>query len=407
MSIHQLELKKLERKYLLFYNGTCYEIGELLFLILQQLQMDRTWTEVHSFLIQEKNITLSVQTINEMVDEKLQPIFSKKASKPSSYIYGQVSLLKGVMLRRFTTFFQVLFHQKIFKGVLAFSVLMTITYFTLTYHSLESQFTMHSMQHWGITFFVTYLLSVGMMLFHELGHATASAHFKINSNKIGFGFYLVFPVFFTDVSKIWLLNTKERMIVNIAGIYFQLLINNILIITSFFFSNTNIIHSVTQLMLFSNSIIILNCLNPFLRNDGYWLYSDFFDIPNLMEVSLHTPVDFLKKYLHSSKRAYKNTLLQEFKPTILIYGLINYVVLGFVGYLIITTLLHYSGLIFSLINDDESVNSFINNNSFFDLVKIFFSYIITVLYVFKALKYFYRVSKNSFFKFDLSYTPST
>lgn len=59
---------------------------------------------------------------------------------------------------------------------------------------------------------------------HEIGHASACRHFGVKHGGIGFGLYLTFPVFYTDVSEIWKLKRTERIVVNMAGVYFQLIL---------------------------------------------------------------------------------------------------------------------------------------------------------------------------------------
>jgi putative peptide zinc metalloprotease protein len=128
-------------------------------------------------------------------------------------------------------------------------------------------------------------------LFHEIGHATACARFGIYPGRIGFGFYLMLPVFFADVSQAWRLNRWKRIIVNLSGIYFELifclLILGILSLTR----NFNLI--TVPVILFIKTIFNLN---PFFRTDGYWVLSDAFNIPNLRKVSNEA----LMKCLYSS-----------------------------------------------------------------------------------------------------------
>jgi putative peptide zinc metalloprotease protein len=119
-------------------------------------------------------------------------------------------------------------------------------------------------------------------LFHELGHATAAARYKITPKEVGFGFYLVLPVLYTDISRVWMLDKYKRILVNLAGIYFQLLINLLLCIA--YLMSLHWGHSATYLIisfLLTNATLAVYSLNPFFRNDGYWVCSDYFSLPNL------------------------------------------------------------------------------------------------------------------------------
>ena len=55
---------------------------------------------------------------------------------------------------------------------------------------------------------------------HEIGHATATSFFGASHGGIGGGFYLFSPVYFADVTDIWRLKKWQRIVVNVAGVYF-------------------------------------------------------------------------------------------------------------------------------------------------------------------------------------------
>jgi putative peptide zinc metalloprotease protein len=123
---------------------------------------------------------------------------------------------------------------------------------------------------------ITYLVTFLSVLFHEFGHLSACQYFDCPHGEIRLGLYLVFPVFYANVSSAWRLDRKARVVVDLAGMYFQL----ILTIPVFL-----LYHSTQEkacLLLFLElDAMILFCLNPFLRFDGYWLCSDLLGVPNL------------------------------------------------------------------------------------------------------------------------------
>jgi len=129
-----------------------------------------------------------------------------------------------------------------------------------------------------------YLLAICALLFHEVGHAAASSSWGVKPHEIGFGFYFIFPVFYSNVNDIWKIDRWKRISVNFGGIYFQTISNSILICILFLSGlNTD---SLTVRILYKvinvNFAVILFSLTPFFRNDGYWIYSDFFKLPNLL-----------------------------------------------------------------------------------------------------------------------------
>jgi putative peptide zinc metalloprotease protein len=104
---------------------------------------------------------------------------------------------------------------------------------------------------------------------HELEHASACRHFKVKYGGVGFGLYLTFPVFYTDVSETWKLKRKERLVVNMAGVYFQLIM-----LIPFFLLYFVTDNSISKWFLLTVNIGLLVTLNLFFKFDGYWIVSD-------------------------------------------------------------------------------------------------------------------------------------
>lgn len=112
---------------------------------------------------------------------------------------------------------------------------------------------------------------------HELAHAAACTNRGVRHGPIGFMIYTIFPALYTDVSNAWRLPSRDRLIVDGAGV-----------LTSFLLASTGaalLLISPNQpsalLLLLNDSFVLVN-LNPFLKMDGYWLISDLLRVPNLM-----------------------------------------------------------------------------------------------------------------------------
>jgi len=120
-------------------------------------------------------------------------------------------------------------------------------------------------------------LAICSCIAHELGHASACGKFGLKAGSIGFGFYLFMPVFYADVSNTWSLSPRKRIIINIAGMYFQLLISCLLVLIYLFTSNEWMLYASLV-----NIISFLPNLNPFVRYDGYWILSDLLGMNNII-----------------------------------------------------------------------------------------------------------------------------
>lgn len=114
------------------------------------------------------------------------------------------------------------------------------------------------------------------MFIHELGHATAAYKYGVSVGKMGIGIYLIYFIFFIDMTNAWELDRKKRIVNDLSGIYFQ----------TFFVLPVFITYMVTNDISLLCAVIIILCtslmnLIPFLRMDGYWLLTDYLAIQNI------------------------------------------------------------------------------------------------------------------------------
>ena len=199
----------------------------------------------------------------------------KKIGKPS-YLKLSFTLLKNKTILPIVRLMSPLFSDKLFYFLLAIFSLVVFGTLIAHFNSIKIGLENLNFGQWAL-----YILFAGTVLFfHEMGHAAACHRFGAKFGDIGFGFYLLSPVMFADVSDIWKLKPNKRIIVNLSGIYIELLIASILVLF-FFITRTN------NYLVYSSaiSLSLLANLNPFLRYDGYWVLSDMIGVPNLRMAS--------------------------------------------------------------------------------------------------------------------------
>lgn len=171
--------------------------------------------------------------------------------------------------------------------------------------------------------YIYFALLMFVLLFHETGHLIAANKFKAEPKSINFGIYFIFPVFYTNLSEIWKLSPNKRIIINLAGIYIQLIFG--LIAFLFYLSTKEIIFY----KLFSaNYLIILLNLNPFLRFDGFWVFTDFFKENDLMGKS--------NSYFRSIFKGNENT--EKYTPFLKIYTFFRIIFMVYIYSMIIYSL---------------------------------------------------------------------
>lgn len=198
---------------------------------------------------------------------------SRKVKGKDNYLKMRFVILRASLVTILAGKLTFLFEKRFFFTSLIVGVLYTSLSFIidLQLNMISSLVSMNFLY----LFFILLALSI---LFHELGHAAACLKFGAKAGAIGFGFYLIFPAFYADVTDTWRLKRHQRIIVDLAGIYMQLLFSVALCIA---FHVTGEL-SYLNLAFAIASMLIIN-INPFLRYDGYWILSDLTNIPNLKD----------------------------------------------------------------------------------------------------------------------------
>jgi putative peptide zinc metalloprotease protein len=122
----------------------------------------------------------------------------------------------------------------------------------------------------------SYALFLLSLLIHEFGHATASQRYGAEPSEIGFAMYLVYPALYSDVTSAWRLSRWKRVMVDVGGSYFQLIVG------CFFLALFKL--TGWQPLWAAFLMIIYTCifsLNPIFKFDGYWVAADILGVTNL------------------------------------------------------------------------------------------------------------------------------
>jgi putative peptide zinc metalloprotease protein len=117
------------------------------------------------------------------------------------------------------------------------------------------------------------LVSLGV---HELGHAAACARFGVRPGPIGATLYFVYPALYSDVSGAWALKRWQRVVVDLGGAYFQILVAGMVACAALRWPTSA---ANTALWLIVASLTL--SLNPVLKFDGYWVLADLLGVVNL------------------------------------------------------------------------------------------------------------------------------
>ena len=132
------------------------------------------------------------------------------------------------------------------------------------------------------TIFTFWISLAVVKIIHEFGHGLTAKHFGGEVHEMGMLFLVLTPALYCDVTDSWLLPNKwHRIWISAAGIYVELFLASL---ATFVWFNTEpgLLNSLSMAVMFICSVnTVLFNANPLLRYDGYYVMSDWLEIPNL------------------------------------------------------------------------------------------------------------------------------
>lgn len=254
-----------------------YELGQTACTIVESLQRsDMSLDELHDFL--QNSYTIPRERLQSALEQLCACGIIKDIQDSAIHVptrrkgpWLMVPLLPASLLTPFTNFLsKYLYVRWVWAAVvlgMALHVLAWIQHgkITLTIVHGHSQFATA----------IGLLLFSGMM--HEFGHAAACRNRGVRHGPVGIMIYTVFPALYTDVNEAWRLCSRDRLLVDSAGLLISFLLASIG--AAMFVLAPNYPSAI--LLVLNDSLLLIN-LNPFLKMDGYWIISDLLRVPNLM-----------------------------------------------------------------------------------------------------------------------------
>ena len=119
---------------------------------------------------------------------------------------------------------------------------------------------------------------------HELGHGISCRRFGGQCHEMGVMFLVLMPCLYCNVSDSWMIRSKwKRMSIAAAGIYIELVLASLATFV-WWFSQPGLINNLALNVMFVSSVsTLLFNANPLLRYDGYYILSDWLEVPNLRQ----------------------------------------------------------------------------------------------------------------------------
>ncbi len=148
----------------------------------------------------------------------------------------------------------------------------------------------------GIAQFAVTLFCVKIL--HELGHAYTAVRYGCRVPVIGIAFMMMAPILYTDVTDAWrLTDRRQRFAIDIAGVGVELALACLATFLWVFLPDGFMRQTAFMIATSSWIMSIGVNLNPFMRFDGYYIFSDLLGVENLQSRSFDLGVWKMRRVL--------------------------------------------------------------------------------------------------------------
>ncbi|MEM9941370.1 MAG: hypothetical protein AAF939_07235 [Planctomycetota bacterium] len=146
-------------------------------------------------------------------------------------------------------------------------------------------------------------LIAGIKVIHELAHAMACRKFGGECFEIGVLLLAFMPTLYCDVTDSWMFREKwKRMLVAFAGIYVELILASasafLWLLTEPGLANSAFFNIAVMCSL--NTVFVNG--NPLLKYDGYYIFSDWINQPNLQQTSARQWNQWKSRFFYQSQQ---------------------------------------------------------------------------------------------------------
>ena len=143
-----------------------------------------------------------------------------------------------------------------------------------------------------------WLTLLAVTTLHEFAHGLTCKRHGGEVHEMGFLMLLLMPCFYCNVSDAWLFPEKsKRLWVTFAGAYFELFLWALAVFVWRMTMADTLVNSLAFLVLSACGLQTLFNFNPLIKLDGYYLLSDWLEVPNLQQRSLSFAKGWLRRLL--------------------------------------------------------------------------------------------------------------
>ncbi|MBF9069400.1 zinc metalloprotease [Streptacidiphilus fuscans] len=266
-------------------DGQVVELSQLLHHVVCAVDGLRTSDQIAARVSATFGRELCAENVEFLIREKLGPLGvavcpgdldEVPGDAPSADLLlglkGRATLVRPSLVRRLTSPLLLLHHPVVVTLVLAAFASADAWFFVV--HGAAR--TLEAAVGSPGELLALFSLTVASLLFHELGHASACRYGGARPGRIGFGVYLLWPSFFTDVTDVYRRPRADRLRTDLGGVYF-----NIVFMLALFGGYAGTGSGVLLAAVYLGHFEVLQQLVPIVRLDGYYILSDLAGVPDL------------------------------------------------------------------------------------------------------------------------------
>ena len=265
-------------------DGQVVTLTPLLQQVLQAVDGRRTVAEIADAVTASSGRLVRAEDVRQLVDGSLRPLGlllradgtepELRRADPLLALSFRRVVTDPAVTRKLTAPFAVLFTPLlVVPVVLAFGVISGWVLFSQGLAAATAQAFGNP-----ALFLAVVVLTVLSGGFHEFGHAAAARYGGSTPGAMGFGFYLFWPAFYTDVTDSYRLGRGGRVRTDLGGLYF----NALVVLAVFAVWWLTGWHAV--LLIVATQILqMVRQLLPLLRFDGYHVLADVTGVPDLYQ----------------------------------------------------------------------------------------------------------------------------
>ncbi len=276
-----------QKQWLVQRDGQFVQLTELLYRVIEQVDGSHTADDIAAGVSKTVNRSVSADNVRQLLSQKLVPLGlvaradgsvveqQAPASGPGSrsplQINMRVRALNPGLINPFTAVLQHLYWPPVIIVMLVISAAAQVYVFFI--HGIAS--SVHQVLYTPALMFAVLGAIIVGTIWHEFGHASALRYGGGEVRGMGFGIYLVYPAFYTDVTDNYRLGRWAKVRTDLGGFYFNLIFGAGMV-GLYFLTHLQWLLLIVMLI----DVEIVQQTLPFGRYDGYWTLADITGIPD-------------------------------------------------------------------------------------------------------------------------------